>query len=399
MEQATPYLRDNEGGGFLPLLTEANTSWGTQFGGQTSLVAATPDLAHVILGSQVALAGSGSSAGLYEWSESQLRFVSMLPDNATPAIPAELGFFGRVFAHAVSADGSRILWTKKEENTGKGHLYMRDLTHEETIRLDAAQGVSEPEKGSAEFQTATSDGSRVFFTDKQRLTPDSTAEPGQGIGKPDLYECRIVEAAGKLTCDLTDLTVDRNEGEHAAVQNFVFGSGNDGSNVYLVAQGVLAGNANGNGERATAAQNNLYHLHFDGAEWTTTFIATLAGADSPEWEGGTTKGDSAFLTAQASASGRYLAFMSAAPITGYDNVDLNPAAQGARDEEVFLYDAATANLGACRAILRVHALQVCSTPWNPVKASGLSSTDARSGPKWARNTGLPATFPAGRPRP
>ena len=36
--------------------------------------------------------------------------------------------------------------------------------------------------------------------------------------------------------------------------------------------------------------------------------------------------------------------MSAAPITGYDNVDASPAAKGARDEEVFLYDSATASL-------------------------------------------------------
>ena len=34
----------------------------------------------------------------------------------------------------------------------------------------------------------------------------------------------MVEENGKLTCDLDDLTVDTNEGEHAAVQGFLFGA-------------------------------------------------------------------------------------------------------------------------------------------------------------------------------
>src|SRR5262249_46038890 len=149
--------------------------------------------------------GAGSAPGLYEWADGQLSFVSVLPNNTTPSTPAELGYFGRVFPHAVSDDGSRLVWTRKEENTGKGHLYLRDVLRQETVQLDAAQGVAEPEKGSAQFQTATADGSRVLFTDKQRLTADSTAEPGQGLGKSDLYECRMVVVAEKLTCQLTDL--------------------------------------------------------------------------------------------------------------------------------------------------------------------------------------------------
>lgn len=340
--QATPYLRDNALGTFLPLVTEANTQAATQFGGHIHFLSATADLSHVVITSEVALTGAGSSRGLYEWSGGQLRFVSLLP-NGTPATTAELGFFGRALSHAISDDGSRIIWSSKEENTGRGHFYLRDSTKGETIQLDAAQGVAEPEKGSAQFQTASSDGSRVLFTDKQRLTPDSTAEAGQGNGKPDLYECKITEIASKLTCSLRDSTVDHSEGEHAAVQNFIFGAGEDGSSTYLVAQGVLADNENGNGEAAVALKNNLYALHLEGTEWTTTFIATLSGEDAPEWEGNKI-GNTSYSTTRVSPNGRYLAFMSAAPITGYDNVDANPAAKGARDEEVFLYDSAASSL-------------------------------------------------------
>ena len=51
--------------------------------------------------------------------------------------------------------------------------------------------------------------------------------------------------------------------------------------------------------------------------------------------------DLADVTAGVSPDGEYLAFMSDRSLTGYDNVDANPAAKGARDEEVYLYDAST----------------------------------------------------------
>jgi sugar lactone lactonase YvrE len=343
--QATPYLRDNSTTTYLPLVTEANTSPGTQFGGHLHFLSATPDLSHVVIASTVALTGPGSSHGLYEWSGGQLQFVSVLPDGTASTGEAELGFFGRAVSHAISDDGSRVFWSSKQENSGKGRLYMRDTARGQTIRLDAAKGVAEPEASSAQFQTASSDGSRVFFTDKQRLTPESTAEPGQAqtAGKPDLYECDIIEVTSKLSCDLKDLTVDHNEGGNATVQNLLLGVGGDGAAVYLVAQGVLAGNENGNGETAQVGKNNLYRLQYDGSQWTTTFIATLSGDDSPEWEANNNVNTS-FLTARVSPNGRYLAFMSAAPITGYDNVDVSSSAKGARDEEVYLYDSATASL-------------------------------------------------------
>ncbi len=124
------------------------------------------------------------------------------------------------------------------------------------------------------------------------------------------------------------------------MQGFVFGASNDGTTAYIVAQGVLAFNENGAGEAAEAGNDNLYELHYDGTRWSTVFIAALSSEDSPEWEGGGL-GDSAYLTARVSPSGRFLAFMSAASPTGYDNRDQR---SGQRDEEVYLYDSATARL-------------------------------------------------------
>jgi hypothetical protein len=336
--QKTMYVRDDATGTYLPLVTEANVRPGTKFGGQIRFVDATPDLSDVVLESTVALTGSSSGPGLYEWAGGKLQFVSLLPAG-TPASEAELGFDGHVLAHSVSNEGTRVTWTSRDENSGAGHLYMTEATRSKTVQLDAAQGAPEPEKGSAEFQTASSDGSTVFFTDKQRLTADSTAQP-TFPEKPDLYECEIIEEAGKLACHLKDLTVDHNSGEHADVLGFILGASEDSSTVAIVAQGALAGNENGNGERAEVGKDNLYELHYDGANWTTTFIAQLTSEDSPEWEGNRVA-DTAFLTARVSPNGRYLAFMSAASPTGYDNRD---QASGKRDEEVYLYDAREARL-------------------------------------------------------
>jgi phosphodiesterase/alkaline phosphatase D-like protein len=338
VKQATIYLRDDATGAFSALVSEANTPAGTQFGGVVRFVSATPDLTHVVIDSGVALTGKGSAAGLYEWSGGVLRFVSVLP-NGAPASPVKLGFYN-VVAHAISSDGSRILFTKNEESTDAGHLYLRDVVKGQTVKLDAAQGLPEPPKGSAQFQWSSSDGSRVLFTDKRRLTADSTAEPTEP-SSADLYECVIVEERGRIKCDLKDLTVD--PGAHAGVQYFIFGASEDGSSVYLVAHGVFASNQNGHGETARADQDNLYELHDEGDGWSRTFVATLSGEDSQEWEGAH-EADSAYLTARVSPNGRYLAFMSSVPLTGYDNVDANPEAKGARDEEVFLYDSATASL-------------------------------------------------------
>ena len=336
--------------GYLPLLTEADVAPGAEFGGHVHFVSATPDLRHVILQSSIALTGAGSGPGIYEWSGGTPQFVSTLPGSTTAGHEPELGFY-HAPANAISSDGTRIIWTSKEENTGNGHLYMRDTAageSGETVQLDKAQGAPEPEKGSARFQMASSDGSKVFFTDKQRLTEDSTAEPGQGTGKPDLYECEmaevVLEGKSKLHCLLKDLTVDKSAGEHAAVQGFLLGSGEDGTSVYLVAQGALPvineNGENGNGERAEAGEDNLYALRYEASEWKTTFIAVLSAEDRPEWEGNQLA-DSAFLTARVSPNGRYLAFMTAASPTGYDNVDQN---SGAHDQEVYLYDSTAASL-------------------------------------------------------
>jgi hypothetical protein len=340
------------GVGYVPLVTPANVPPGTQFGEKFPLgvgfMGATPDLSHVVLTSKAALTSKASEAGLerglYEWSGGQLQLVSVLLGAGEPAVAGALGDLSSANArNAISADGSRIFWTGVG-GSGERHLYMRDTKAGATVQVDAAQGAPEPSKGDAEFQLASSDGSKVFFTDEERLTAASTAG-GEASHSYDLYVCEIMEAAGKPACRLSDLTVDSNAGQGAEVKGVLPGASEDGSYVYLVANGVLAPGA-APGDCATfgpviGQTCNLYLLHESGGKWSTRFVAELSGADAPDWGGRSSSGELRGLSARVSPNGRYLEFMSERSLTGYDNVDAN---SGKPDEEIYLYDAVTDRL-------------------------------------------------------
>jgi hypothetical protein len=343
-------------GGYKPLVTSkagyANVPLGTAFGGELHFQGASPDGSHAVFSSGVPLTEktpdgkhTNEGYGLYEWASGRLQLISVLP-NGAPARGASLGSGEDDNVRgAISGDGSRIVWTTEN------HLYMRDVSREQTVQLDAPEaGVPLPTYGrEGIFQFASSDGSRVFFTTQARLTKHSTAFPrsDQSEGQ-DLYMCEVVEVAGELTCKLTDLTVD--PGGHAGVQGQVF-AGSDSSNyVYFVASGVLGDGAEhgaraagrcDNGFYATSTQIcNLYVEHYNEGTGTweePVFIAALSGEDSPDWiDGQGSFQDLTHKTSRASANGEYFAFMSERSLTGYDNRD---AGSGEPDEEVFLYDA------------------------------------------------------------
>ncbi len=353
--EQTPYLRHSYGdvdgrevcanSCFHPLVTSANVSSGTAFGvGECArynhpycgpeFVGGTSDLKYVVITSQAALTTVHVQNALYEWHEGELRLVSILPrGEGGSAVGGRLGdAAGQMdVRNAVSADGSRIVWSVD------GKLYMRDMTRGEsgeTVRLDASPGSADTHPF---FQFASSDGSRVFFVDSDRLTPDSGAEQE----KPDLYECEIVEVAGALTCKLSDLTPGHS-GEVAAVEGLMIGGSLDGSYVYFAASGALAPGAHpGNCTTRAPAEAlcNLYVWH-NGA---TKFVAAVAAhGDHTDW--GASEYSKAVLpelTARVSPSGNWFAFASQRSLTGYDNRD---AISGQPDEEVYLYGAQSETL-------------------------------------------------------
>ncbi|HEV3193534.1 MAG TPA: hypothetical protein VGY54_23660, partial [Polyangiaceae bacterium] len=327
-----------------PLVTAANTAPGTHFGDNEEgglptegihFITATPDLSHVVLSSRgkflTSEGGAPSPYYFYEWVEGKLKlidaFPSNLPGNFYFGGSAEIGLGDTNVRHAISDDGARIFWSTP------GGVFMRDAPAGESVLISAAQGV--PSTGGGIFQYASSDGSRAFFSTGYQLT----TAPGGGLY---VYEAET----GKLTL----VTVPLNASEPTKVLGLVPGASEDGSYVYVVAQGVLSANENTNREKAVSGANNLYVLHGEtaqggGTRWSASFIAALSNEDWPSWDGHYNGSyvNMPQLVSRASPNGRYFAFMSERSLTGYDNRD---AVSGQPDEEVYEYDAASGRL-AC----------------------------------------------------
>jgi DNA-binding beta-propeller fold protein YncE len=350
---------------FVPLVTSANVEpAGTKFGeellceennGITAVHSvcgpqfhgASPDASHVVLGSAAPLVAGAPRNELYEWAGGQLTLVSVLAANeAGEELPAPTGagvgerpLLAGSARRAISTDGARVFW----ESGAK--LYMRDTAKGKSLQIDAPEaGCAEckGEGGAGRFQIASAKGSRVYFTDTHHLTEDAGAKAGKGTGpEPDLYECRIgEEPSGKLSCALTDLT-PKEGGESANVQGDVLGASEDGSAIYFVADGTLAGSGASRGtcvnaEQPAGARCNLYERR-DGQG--TRLVATLSGGDATVWSEVTEH-----RPARVSPDGQYLALMSERSLTGYDNTD---AVSGKPDAEVFLYDASGAGRITC----------------------------------------------------
>ncbi len=294
---------------------------------------ASEDLRHVLLGAQPPLVSGAGVGQLYEWAGGKLAQVSVLPEKGGSA--TGLGPEGQTPPREISADGTRVVWAAQPQS-----LYLRDMSRGETVQLDKVQagceeGTECTKSGGGRFQSASSDGSRVFFTDSQRLTKDSGAAAS---GKADLYECRIlIGEDGKLSCALSDLTPIHG-GEGAAVRGGILGASADGSYLYFVAKGIQSEARNARGEEAVAGQANLYVRRGE----ATSFIATLAGGDQHDWSevAGTLLGLGNQPT-RVSPSGQFLALMSERSLSGYDNRDV---ASGKPAAEVYEYDAASGRL-------------------------------------------------------
>jgi hypothetical protein len=192
---------------------------------------------------------------------------------------------------AISRDGSRVFFTEG------GTIYMHDMAKEENVTI--AEGVN----GEEGFQMASSDGSRVFFTQAE-----------------DLYECEIVEGVGgKLECKRSELASEVG-GET------VLGVSEEGCDV------------------SSGMECDVYFAKGDSLYAIRNGVTSLIGAVSSEDAHYDAR--SFYLerrTSRVSPDGRWLAFMSERPLTGYDNDD---AVSGRPDEEVYLYDAQTGKL-AC----------------------------------------------------
>jgi streptogramin lyase len=236
------------------------------------------------------------------WTENEpISYVSRSNLDGTEEVFRFIDYTAEV--RGIAVDGQHVYWATQ----GGGRIGRVNLALDEV----------EPElvTGAAGATGLAVDGLHLYWS----------THKGIGPGR-DLYRYDA-ETGG-----LTDLTPDPVDANGAEVKG-VLGIAGDGSHVYFVANGVLAGSPNGRGEVAqpgtcqgnlgsASGSCNLYVFH-DG---TIDFIARLevdgeaAVSDAADWAAtptGAFVNPSFQQAARVSADGRVLLFRSQRPLTGY----------------------------------------------------------------------------------
>ena len=249
-----------------------------------------------------------------------LRLASVLPDGTSDPAGSSAHVRNDVATHedsAVSDDGRRIVFSGY---TSSG-LFLRE--NGVTVSISTSQRAGDPDTPRpARFVSMTADGSQIFFLSTNRLTDDSTA------GIDELYRYDV--ASGRLV-DLTVAT-DPADSQGGWVWR-VLSVSDSGDRVYFYSAANLA-------DGGVSGGVNIYL-------WTpagTRFVAALNPAAADE---ATSPG-----IWSMSPSGRFFAFTSIVPITGFDS--RSPACSetvtGAC-KEVYVYDAEAKRVAcaSCRA--------------------------------------------------
>jgi hypothetical protein len=322
------YVRDNRTGSLelvvalpSPELFNQTSSIGVPL-----YITGTSNWSHILFQSPFPLTGETTEGThLYEFSGGRLELVDRLPDGSISSGSAMSTTTANT--NAMSADGSRVFFGATPEGAAGPTLYVRE-THAgnaTTVPISTIQipGPEEGELADGSFGAASADGSVVYFTSDQELTPGAETENSSSI----LYRWDAGNGA------LTDVTPTTNPaGPRVAA---VLAVGEDGSHVYFSAAGKL--NGEGSEESGTG---NLYALHAGG---------------SPELIGTTEPGTNEQVNPRqwmSSPNGLHFAFSSSSPLTNevipgneavcpFSNIVGNPPGLC---PEVFRYDAAASDL-------------------------------------------------------
>jgi hypothetical protein len=232
--------------------------------------------------------------------------------NVTPAFSKWISNDGRVILFAVAGGCGGA--SPPVPNPPANEVWAR-IGDTASVRVSASQctRVDCNAPADANFEAAAKDGSRVFFTTTQQLLNGDIDQT------KDLYACDI--PSGPLTptgtansCSaLRQVSVGYPAG--AEVER-VLGASKDGSTVYFVAGGVLAGNEDTFGNKAKFGDPNLYVWRTDAAhpEGQTTFVTRIVSTS----------------VAQITPDGHYAVLSGTDRLTLTDNDD---------SKDLFRYDA------------------------------------------------------------
>lgn len=297
----------------------------------------------------------------YREGDAGPRYLCILPGGAPAAEACVAGGTIPTFpgnnlevrlGNALSADGSRLYFSTERPPNGTGRLYLR-------------------EDPFAEAPECSGEGAPCSYA--------LAAKPAQFWGASPSGATAIYSSEGKLS----EYDASAKESTKIAAKLAgVAGISEDATDVYFISEEALTppGEESANGEHAEAGKLNLY-LH-EAAGPGTRFIAALRPADLKNPYGDVASVEPWKRTTKVSPDGQTIAFMSSAPLTGYDNTDLN---SGEADAEVYLYRA-SANGGKGR-LLCVSCNPTGSRPLgaNLIKFSNLAFWAAASLPRAENN--------------
>jgi hypothetical protein len=276
----------------------------------------------------------GDQPQLYIWAGGPLPvFACILPSGEALGGPCSGGMnstFGTGKSRsasvqgAISDDGTRVFWTAS--GGGPGKIYVREHAEQGQVGGECGEaaiactiavskeGEEKSGTSTSQFLAAARDGSKTIFAAVKDLEP-----PKEDI--EDLYQFDVDTATTTLIA------------HHAlpGVEPTILGANEDLSHVYFASTDVMGG-VNSEGDVAVAGRPNLY-LDEEGA---IRFIGTLSSQDVDRAPSPINTEPFKHL-ARITPDGEHATFMSAAPLSGYDNTD---AKNGEADAEVFLYDAA-----------------------------------------------------------
>ena len=245
----------------------------------------------------------------------------------------------------LSKDGSRVIVAQKVSTDEDGNVYWHPYMDidDEPKTVDLAPGTS----SGVLYDGMSEDGSKVFFTTKDKLLAQDTDESA------DLYEAEV-SSEGKLNLVLISATatagnsescdpVSNEAGAHwnslEATPNcgvVAIGGGGgvateDGTVYFLSPEDLTPTCACLSGD-PTADQPNLYVVRSGEAP---QFVATLAPNDPAVVDAVKEAGTHHYGDFQVTPSGEYAAFTSILPLTDYENAGYS---------EVYRFDAASGKL-------------------------------------------------------
>jgi hypothetical protein len=295
----------------------------------------TPDFSHIVWNSQPVWPSIDKSMGnsIYEYV-GQNNKVPVLVDviggeGSTELIGrcgARLGGRPRTEPEALSENGSVVYFTVApcSPEIPAEELYARvDQSHTVPISQHSSDDCSSTCQSSppsnATFEGASRDGTKAFFTSSQQLTDEASQ------GTANLYEYDFNAAPGH---NLTAVSAADASSGSPQVLGMV-GVSSDGSHVYFVARGALAGK-NLDGRSPQVGADNLYVYERDDRHpaGRVAFIAALSQSDSFIWEVGS--------AANVTPDGRYLVFPSRGKLTRDDTSN--------GTLQIFRYDSQTEEL-------------------------------------------------------